>query len=400
MGNCCSCCFDPPVDFDAPVDISHFELCRSIGKGAFGKVRIIEHKKTKVQYALKYINKQQCAQQGLANNMLRERRLLEECHSPFVCNLRYAFQDDLHLLMVLDLKLGGDLDFHLRKDGFFPEERAKFYFAEIACGLVYLHSLKIVHRDLKPGNVLLDEFGHASLTISILHVTMMKRNQCRRVPGPPEVVNKTSYLNSIDWWSLGIMTYEMLYGYTPYGAAQEVDTKYAIRNSPLVFPESTKAAVSDVAKEILAGLIERDVSIRLGSKESGGSRKIKEHKWFEGWDWEKVEAREVPVPFKPDVEKNMYYNPILELEEALFEDNPLQSRPVKYKEPKEYSKRALAEGTEESDEQIQLRMLTEGFLDFDFTKVTHSQQSVEMNMGGSTADSHERLVPEEPKFTI
>ncbi|KAI9343941.1 kinase-like domain-containing protein [Obelidium mucronatum] len=129
-----------------------------------GKVRIIEHKKTKVQYALKYINKQACAQQGLANNMLRERKLLEECASPFVCNLRYAFQDDVHILMVLDLKLGGDLEFHLRTNGFFTEERTKFYFAEISCGLSYLHSLKIVHRDLKPGNVLLDEFGHASLT--------------------------------------------------------------------------------------------------------------------------------------------------------------------------------------------------------------------------------------------
>ncbi|KAJ3072662.1 hypothetical protein HDU98_003185 [Podochytrium sp. JEL0797] len=84
--------------------------------------------------------------------MIQERQLLEEAKSQFICNLRYAFQDDLHLLMVLDLNPGGDIAFHLKLGGPFPEARAKFYFAEIASGLSYLHSLKIVHRDVKPGN--------------------------------------------------------------------------------------------------------------------------------------------------------------------------------------------------------------------------------------------------------
>ncbi|KAJ3029681.1 UNVERIFIED_CONTAM: hypothetical protein HDU68_011397 [Siphonaria sp. JEL0065] len=328
--------------------------------------------------------------------MLRERKLLEECASPFVCNLRYAFQDDLHILMVLDLKLGGDLEFHLRSNGYFSEERTQFYFAEIACGLSYLHSLKIVHRDLKPGNVLLDEYGHGSITDFNIACHYDEKKGMTSRSGTlsymaPEVVDKTTYLNSIDWWSLGIMTYEMLYGYTPYGCEQEADTKYAIRHTELTFPTAAKQTVSEAAKDMMIRLIERNVEKRLGSKENGGDRKIRNHLWFQGWDWEKVEAREIPVPFKPDVEKNMYYNPILELEEALFEDNPLQSRPVKLKEKKEYSANALSK--EESDETLQLRLLTEGFKDFDFTKATYRQSdSMHIDL---TSGSDERLVDSE-----
>ncbi|KAI9343942.1 hypothetical protein BDR26DRAFT_894008 [Obelidium mucronatum] len=184
------------------------------------------------------------------------------------------------------------------------------------------------------------------------------------------------------------MTYEMLYGYTPFGSKEEADTKYGIRNSPLEFPSSSKQQVSEEAKEMLTGLIERNVALRLGSKENGGDRKIKNHKWFNGWDWEKVESREIPVPFKPDVEKNMYYNPVLELEEALFEDNPLQSRPVKLKEKKEYSKNALSDA-EESDESLQLRLLTEGFADFDFTKLVYPHDTITMD---GAMGSKDRLV--------
>ncbi|KAJ3229085.1 hypothetical protein HDU81_005670 [Chytriomyces hyalinus] len=369
------CCESAPIDFDAPVDITHFELCRSIGKGAFGKVRIVEHKKTKVRYALKYINKAEVAELGLANNMLRERKLLQECDNPFICNLRYAFQDDMHLLMVLDLKLGGDLEFHLRANGYFTEERSKFYFSEIACGIQYLHSLKIVHRDLKPGNVLLDEFGHASLTDFNIacHYNAEKPMTSRSgtlAYMAPEVVNKAGYLNSIDWWSLGIMTFEMLYGYTPFAGDDDIETKFSIRNDDVEFPADPKSPVSDEAQDMILCLLEKIPAQRLGSDDNGGIIKLKHHTWFKGWDWEKTENRELRVPFLPDPKNNMYYNSILELEEALFEDNPLQSKPVRIKsrDPIRKTHKLTEEELVLSDEAKQMKMLNEGFADFDFTK--------------------------------
>ena len=137
------------------VSLSHFRLLRALGKGAFGKVRIVQHLKTKKLYALKYINKKKCVAMSATNNIIQERLLLEKLNNLFICNLCFAFQDDQHLFMVLDLMLGGDLRFHMERRGRFMEFEIAFLAAEICCGLSFLHSKQIVHRDLKPDNSIL-----------------------------------------------------------------------------------------------------------------------------------------------------------------------------------------------------------------------------------------------------
>ncbi|KAI9343943.1 kinase-like domain-containing protein [Obelidium mucronatum] len=387
MGNICDSCYDPPVDFDGPVDITHFEIGRVIGKGSFGKVCIVVHKKSKQEFALKYINKAVCSAKGLAKNMIEERKLLEEAKSPFICNLRYAFQDDLHLLMVIDLNVGGDLAFHLKFGGAFPEDRAKFYFAEIVCGLAYLHSLKIVHRDLKPGNVLLSESGHASLSDFNLACHYKEERPLTSRSGTlkymaPEILSQKGYLNLIDWWSLGVMTFEMLFGYTPYENANEREIKRAIVNDPLKFPE-TSAVLENAsidARNIIASLLVKDPSQRLGSSETGGDSQIRSNKWFEGWDWKKVMKQEITVPFIPDIKRCTYYNRVLNLDEVLFDENPLQSRPVKKNRSRSTngsmsSKASIgtSKGTlpsvTESEAENQMRQFDEDFLDYDYTKL-------------------------------
>ncbi|ORY49348.1 kinase-like protein [Rhizoclosmatium globosum] len=385
MGNVCSSCYDPPVDFDGPVDITHFDIGRVIGKGSFGKVCIVQHKKTKQEFALKYINKAVCSAKGLAKNMIEERKLLEEAKSPFICNLRYAFQDDLHLLMVIDLNVGGDIAFHLKFGGAFTEDRAKFYFAEIVCGLSYLHSLKIVHRDLKPGNVLLSESGHASLSDFNLACHYKEERPMTSRSGTlkymaPEILSQKGYLNAIDYWSLGIMTFEMLFGFTPYENAHEREIKRAIVNDPVKFPESsvTVDRVSPEARNIVLALLCKDPTQRIGSNEMGGDSSIKSHKWFSGWDWQKVQKQELPVPFIPDIKRCTYYNRVLNLDEVLFDENPLQSRPVKKNRSRSSrgsvnSKASTSKGTlpsvTESEVELQMRQFEEDFMDYDYTKV-------------------------------
>jgi serine/threonine kinase 32 len=117
-----------------------------VGKGAFGKVRVVQHKSTKQLYALKYINKTKCIKMRAVDNIISERRLLEQIDYSLIVNLRYAFQDDENLFMVLDLMLGGDLRFHLERVGSLPEEQVRFYAAELSLGLNYLHRRRIVHR--------------------------------------------------------------------------------------------------------------------------------------------------------------------------------------------------------------------------------------------------------------
>lgn len=128
------------------VELSHFVLLRSVGKGAFGKVRVVQHKGTKKLFALKYINKEKCIQMKAIDNIVSERRLLEHIDYSLIVNLRYAFQDDENLFMVLDLMLGGDLRFHLDRLGSLPEKHVQFYAAEIALSLHYLHTKNIIHR--------------------------------------------------------------------------------------------------------------------------------------------------------------------------------------------------------------------------------------------------------------
>ena len=137
---------------------------RSVGRGAFGKVRIVKHKASKQLYAMKYINKEKCINQHAIKNTILERNLLEAIQHPLIVNLRYAFQDEENMFMVLDLMLGGDLKFLLRKSGRMPEEWVRFYCAEMIEALDSCHRQGVVHRDIKPDNLLLDERGHVHLT--------------------------------------------------------------------------------------------------------------------------------------------------------------------------------------------------------------------------------------------
>ncbi|TPX77001.1 hypothetical protein CcCBS67573_g01741 [Chytriomyces confervae] len=328
------CCASEPVDFDAEVDITHFEIGISIGKGAFGKVRIVQHKKTKVQYAVKYMNKAEIIKRGSAEHVLSERRLLEEAQHPFIVNMRYAFQDDEHLLMILDLKLGGDLRFHLTYKGPFAENRAKFYFQEVSCALNYLHGLKIVHRDIKPDNILLDDKGHASVTDFNVACHYNEDKMMTSKSGTarymaPEVISGTGYLNTIDWWSLGITTYEMMFGYPPFRARHKDELKKAILSDPVEFSKNPKHNVSETAVQFLTALLTRPLQQRLGAKENGGYEKMQAHEWFKDTDWSKVETKELPVPFLPDVEKNVYHDPRYGLEEMFSGRNELADKPVR-----------------------------------------------------------------------
>lgn len=217
---------------------------------------------------------------------------------------QYAFQDDENMFMVLDLMLGGDLRFHLDRSGSMKEEVVRFYVAELALGLDYLHRSQIVHRDLKPDNVLLDEKGHAHLTDFNIAVHFSPRRPLTSVAGSmaymaPEVLAKRGYLSSVDWWSLGVMAYELLFGRRPYRGKTNSALTHSILNDKCSFPENVEAMVSPHAISCIRGLLERDTKKRLGSR--SGIDDFKSHSWFSDMDWHSIEAKTAIPPFEPDV---------------------------------------------------------------------------------------------------
>ncbi|KAI0343168.1 kinase-like protein [Trametopsis cervina] len=354
------CCRPTPIDFDGDVNLFHFVLLRCVGKGAFGKVRVVQHKQTRDLYALKYINKTKCVRMKAVANIIQERRLLEEIDHPFVVNLRYAFQDDENCFFVLDLMLGGDLRFHLERLGSLTEETVRFYVAEIASALAFLHDKRIIHRDLKPDNILLDERGHAHITDFNIAVHYSERRLLTGVAGSmaymaPEILAKKGYTYTVDWWSLGVCAYELIFGRRPFRGKTNSDLTHSISKDHLRFPEDAETRCSRPGLQALKSFLDRDPSRRLGCKPNGeGFAELRRHPWFQSIDWDTLESKEQTSPFIPD-SKKANFDASHELEELLLEDNPLKARQRKVQDINNLS--------------AEMRQMEEQFTSYDFKKM-------------------------------
>ncbi|KAF7726654.1 hypothetical protein EC973_008527 [Apophysomyces ossiformis] len=255
-----TCCKQDMVDYaNEEVELSHFHTLRVIGVGNYGKVRIVQHKGTGRRFALKYMSKDVCIKLKMINNIIAERKMLEEIDHPLVVNLRYAFQDEEHLFMVLDLMLGGDLRYLLQRRGPLKELQVRFYVANIALGLNYLHQQRIAHRDIKPDNILLDDKGYAHLSDFNVATYFDKEHPCRwSMAGSaaymaPEILSSKGYTTSVDWWSLGVVAYELLFGKRPFMAPSSELLKASIVKDPLRFPDNVYNLVSADCLDVLAG---------------------------------------------------------------------------------------------------------------------------------------------------
>ncbi|MGH0144760.1 UNVERIFIED_CONTAM: hypothetical protein FKN15_005853 [Acipenser sinensis] len=227
--------------------------------------------------------------------------LLKNIKHPFLVRLHYSFQTTGKLYFVLDFINGGELFFHLQRERTFPEPRARFYIAEMASALGYLHSINIVYRDLKPENILLDSQGHIVLTdFGLCKEGISQDDTTTTFCGTPEylapeVLRKQPYDNTVDWWCLGSVLYEMLYGLPPFYSRDTAEMYENILHKPLtVRPGATNAAWS-----ILEGLLEKDRTKRLGSNDD--FLEIKRHPFFHAISWDDLVQKKFPPPFNPCV---------------------------------------------------------------------------------------------------
>ncbi|XP_061913544.1 serine/threonine-protein kinase Sgk2 isoform X2 [Entelurus aequoreus] len=247
-----------------------FDFLAVIGKGTFGKVLLAKLKATKKFYAVKVLQKKVILKKKEQKNIMAERNvLLKSLQHPFLVRLHYSFQTAEKLYFVLDYVNGGELFFHLQRERCFTEPRARFYTAEVASAIGYLHSLNIVYRDLKPENILLDAQGHVVLTdFGLCKEGVEPEGTTSTFCGTPE----------------------------PPFYSRDVGEMYdAILHKTLVLP----AGKSEAVCSLLKALLHKDPHRRLGA--IADFLEVKNHPFFSAINWDDIFHKRIPPPYNPNV---------------------------------------------------------------------------------------------------
>ncbi|ORX97375.1 kinase-like protein, partial [Basidiobolus meristosporus CBS 931.73] len=297
-------CTDSKIQRNVSPGLDDFSLLKVIGKGSYGKVMLARHKDSGRLLAIKSISKKQIRQKPSdIQRIMAERNVLRQnINHPFLVGLQYAFQTPEKLCFCIDYINGGELFYHLQQTQRFSEDRARFYVAEIASALEYLHSMNVIYRDLKPENCLLDWKGHIrlvdfGLAKQILNDDGTTSTFCGTPEYlAPEVLKHLSYDKTVDWYCLGAVLYEMLSGLPPYYSPDNSDMYERILSERLRFPPN----ISSTTRSFISRLMDRNPKTRLGGGPSG-SNNVKIHRYFEGIDWDCLLRQGYEPPWKPDV---------------------------------------------------------------------------------------------------
>jgi serine/threonine protein kinase len=285
--------------------VDDFNFLKVLGKGSFGKVLLAELKGTDYYYAVKCLKKDVVLEDDDVECTLIERKVLAlGTNHPYLCHLFCTFQTESHLFFVMEYLNGGDLMFHIQQSGRFDEGRSRFYASEIVSGLKFLHKKGIVYRDLKLDNILLDFNGHvriADFGMCKLQIYLDKTaDTFCGTPDymAPEIIKGQKYNQSVDWWSFGILLYEMLVGKSPFSGCDEDALFWSICNEQPQYPRY----LSVDSKSVLVALLDKDAAKRLGSLEANHSAEdVIRHPFFSSMDWCKLERRELEPPYMPRV---------------------------------------------------------------------------------------------------
>eukprot|EP00736_Rhodelphis_marinus_P010551 Rmarinus@m.18454 len=286
------------------IGLIDFDIISVLGKGSFGKVMLVKKKDSKQLMAMKVLRKENVIKQNEVQHTRTERAILQRIKHPFIVGLQYAFQTNEKLYMVMDFVAGGELYFHLRNERRFPEARVRLYMAELVLAIEYLHKLNIIYRDLKPENILLDTDGHIHLTDFGLSKIMFQQEAAHTFCGTPYYLapemlkGDQGHGKAVDWWSLGVLMYEMLAGMPPFYSRNVNSVYQKILHGEVRYPNF----VSPTAQDLISKLLVRDPSERIGSTEDDALA-IKEHEFFSGTDWGVVLRKEIDPDFKPSVQK-------------------------------------------------------------------------------------------------
>ena len=294
-----------------------FQILKLIGKGTFGQVFQVRKKDTGRICAMKVLSKKVIVQKKEVAHTLGERNILvrtAKTDSPFIVGLKFSFQTPADLYLVTDYMSGGELFWHLQREGRFQEARAKFYIAELILALQHLHQHDIVYRDLKPENILLDANGHIALCdFGLSKANLTKDDKTTTFCGtteylaPEVLLDEAGYTKMVDFWSLGVLVFEMCCGWSPFYAEETQQMYKNIAFGKVRFPRD---ALSTEGRNFVKGLLNRNPRHRLGA--NGDAEELKKHPFFSDVDWDALSKKNVVPPFKPKLKSELdvsYFDP-------------------------------------------------------------------------------------------
>lgn len=299
------------------VGMENFELLKVLGTGAYGKVFLV--RKTSGHdcgqlYAMKVLKKAAIVQKAkTAEHTRTERQVLEQIReSPFLVTLHYAFQTHSKLHLILDYVSGGEMFTHLYQRDHFTEEEVRVYIGETILALEHLHKLGIVYRDIKLENILLDSEGHVVLTDFGLSKEFLREEKERTYSFcgtieymAPEIIRgKSGHGKSVDWWSLGILMFELLTGASPFTLEGEKNSQTEVSRRILRCDPPFPPEMPPLARDLVRKLLVRDPRKRLGSGVRG-AEDIKGHPFFKSLNWSDLISKKIPAPFKPQIHSEL-----------------------------------------------------------------------------------------------
>jgi cGMP-dependent protein kinase len=314
---------------DLSISLSDLIVVGTLGKGSFGHVQLVRHAKSNKTYALKTVSKVQIVQLGQQEHIINEKKAMAQLNHPFLIKLHATFKDKNCLYFLLEVSLGGELFSVLRAKTLFDESTARFYAAGVILAFDYMHSKGIIYRDLKPENLLLDAEGY----IKIVDFGFAKKvgdNRTWTLCGTPdylapEVVSGAGHGKGVDWWCLGILIYEMLASYPPFYDDDPMKTYTKIMAGQLVFPMHFSKNAVDLIKRLL----HPKATKRLGVI-TGGAKLIKEHPWFNGFDWNSFAKKKLAAPIILPVKSS---EDLSNFESYPDENNPIEDYAPDSKHP-------------------------------------------------------------------
>ena len=282
---------------NTPATLEDFKHLKVLGRGSFGKVILVKNENNNKLYAMKILDKKFIVKKNQVSHTQTERALLEKLKHPFIVRLNYAFQDSKRLYFLTEFLQGGELFFHLRRNSGYKEKAVRFYMCQILLALEYMHNNNYIYRDLKPENILIDKEGNIKLTdFGLSKILPEEEKTTYTMCGTaeylaPEILFGKGYDKTFDWFSFGVVLFEMFCGYHPFKSkGQKIDPKIYLRKTYI--PDK----VPKTPRDLIEKLFVSNPKKRLGYN---GADEVKNHPFFKGIDFDKVLKKEYKPPFIP-----------------------------------------------------------------------------------------------------